>query len=181
MKKLKNDKGVAIMTVLFFLVIVTIMAVGAITLATVQVRVSGGMVLMEQRRAAAEGTLYSFYPLVQDVVYAGSWKPTINNSYTPFVQTGTNPSFTDKLRDPAFWNLDDKVDNSSERNINNFVINGFTNAVDIDVLGSATGSGGSIEASRGYSAPANVLQGFQFTVLNGRQRICQVIWLPLMY
>lgn len=170
---LRNDKGVAIMTVMFFLIIVTILAVGAITLSTVQVVVSGGYARAEMQRSAQEGTMNFAYQLVRDHHYAQNPKDV--QAYDFYVQT-TVPTLWNEVRDQQSLHFSDSV--NATPNVTTSVGN-YTVDIDIDALGSAVSPGGSIEASSGYLRTGAQMNGFRITVLNpvNGSTMTQVIWL----
>jgi len=183
MKRLKNNKGVAILTVLFVLVIVTLLATGAIMLATVQVKVSGTVAQMESARSTAEGAVNYVIPLIQSIHYEGQ----IPAAYSTLVSTATTtiwPGLLAELTLPAQMNHVDKVEDASP-NIKWDNLGGFVVALDIDTIGAALMPGGSVEASWGYhkGGESPLVSGYRIaaraTTPGGRytSNMCQVIWL----
>ena len=67
-----NRKGVALLSTLFFLVIVTVVATGALMLSTVQMKVAGSVARWEGAFFASEGAISMLYPLAKDMLYSGA-------------------------------------------------------------------------------------------------------------
>ncbi len=147
MRTIADEKGVALITALFFLVIVTALASGALMLATVQVQVAGNLSQWERAYAAAEGCEDYAYPLVIGLHFDGSL-PVDYSAYSGSdlvneiakLQTTNDPDATDLTCRAGAYNV----------------------GVDLDVVGSVTVSGSSIGASEKYSKGA--LSGAAMTV-----------------
>lgn len=73
--KYNKQKGIALVTALFFLVIVTALVTAAIMLATVQVKVAGSVARWEEAFAAAEGGVNYVAPLIQSIHYGQGIPP----------------------------------------------------------------------------------------------------------
>jgi Tfp pilus assembly protein PilX len=59
----RDERGAALVTTLFFLIIVTLLAAGSLMLSTVQIKVSGSVARWESAFAATERTLKEgFFP-----------------------------------------------------------------------------------------------------------------------
>ncbi len=66
-----NQQGVALISTLFFLVIVTVVASGALMLSTVQTKVAGSIARWEGAFFASEAAFSSFYAKLKDELYEG--------------------------------------------------------------------------------------------------------------
>lgn len=135
MRTITDEKGVALITALFFLVIVTALATGALMLATVQVQVAGGMSRWERAYAAAEGCEDYVYPLLVGLHFDNR-VPTEYSAYSGSYLVGEISSGL-----------------TNDKDASNLVchIGAYDVNVDIDVLGSITVSGSSIGVSEKYS------------------------------
>jgi hypothetical protein len=183
MKLTKNNKGAALLAMLFTLVIVTALAAGAIMLATVQIKVAGGMGALERGRVRSEGDINYVIPLIQTVHYEGRIPP----AYVPIVQgpdVGLQPRLVFELLTPTQWNNSDQANGPANNATGPNVImalGGATENIDIDAIGAANTPGGSIEASLAYHKPNSILSGYRITAISvaGRytSNMCQVIWL----
>jgi hypothetical protein len=182
---IKNKKGVAILTVLFFLVIVTLLATGAIMLATVQLKVSGSIAQMESARSTAEGAINYIIPLVESVHHDEGIPAAYNLIVvsTPTPTTSPDPRLVFELTDPGQRFQNDVFDASP--NINFPTLDGFTVTADVDALDTSYQAGGLAEGSCAYCAAANLsmYKAFKITARasspGGRYSsvMQQVIWL----
>jgi hypothetical protein len=175
MKKMNNDKGFAIMTVLFFLVIVTILAVAAITLQAVQLRVAGTSARLEMSRVAENGGVNLLIPLVQEIYYNGKTPVSYSTKYVNV----TAPTLDLELTDPQYLQYKDSVHDATP-NIGSISIGNTSMIADVDSLGAGFMAGGSTEASQGYYKPAATINGFKIVISNANNQAdqtCQVIWL----
>lgn len=139
MRTIASQKGVALITALFFLVMVSALAAGAIMLATVQVKVAGGMSCWETAYAAAEaGEAYAIPLLVgvnfDETVPAayGGGIDLVDEKWNDWDSVDNNPDLTYTLPDHAGYQSD------------------FTVNVDIDPVGTLQMAGFSIEESIHY-------------------------------
>src|SRR5512138_2951390 len=67
-----NKRGVALISTLFFLIIVTMLASGAIVLSTVQMKVASSITRWERGLSAAEGAVSYVLPLLQYAHFDGT-------------------------------------------------------------------------------------------------------------
>lgn len=174
----KQQKGIAMIAALFFLVVVTALATIAITLATVQVKVAGGVSCWETALAAAEGGINYVAPLIQNVVYSGG---TIPDIYSASVTSAA--VFSSKMTQPTLWNILGDVNNSPDVTMS---LPGLLYPVKITVMPSGVGvqPGGAIEAAWAYhgnTGSSGLVSGF--TIVSRACPVCanaevqQVFWL----
>lgn len=134
MRGIADEKGVALITALFFLVIVSALAAGALMLATVQVQVSGSVARMERVYAAAEACESYVYPLLTSVHY-GSGVP----AEYPQSAITRDPTLEMDRSKGIVWSSGDP-DNLICTALENFTAN-----VDIDKIGTTDTGGGNID------------------------------------
>ncbi len=187
LKTLQNTKGIALMTTLFFLIIVTTLATGAIMLSTVQMKVSGSIARWESALSCAEGGISYSIQLLQYVHY----ESTIPQSYcaafapvSPCVPAGTIHTLVSELqtsiesRDPE--NL--RLPAGSVMNCGRLDV-----SIDIGATGTAVAAcGGAIEPAWAYHNAAyssGMMRAYRITSTattpagTTRARINQVFWL----
>lgn len=80
--KITDGRGVALITALFFLVIITILAVGTLIVATTQINVAGSMARWEASFDASEGGADFVIPLIKSLYY----DRIIPSIYQPYVK-----------------------------------------------------------------------------------------------
>lgn len=200
---IKNIKGVAMITVLFFLIIVTALATGAIMIATVQIKVAGSIAQLESARSTAEGAINYIIPLVQSVhfdrIIPAGYASIVVSTPTPSAPYDTIPRLVYELTDPSQRNNNDVVDSADGTNVNPnvtltwarftgetlFDMAGFTVDMDIDSIGTALMPGGTVEPSWAYhkGGESPLVSGYRITARastpSGRytSKMCQAIWL----
>lgn len=190
-----NQKGAALVTTLFFLIVVTLLAAGSLMLATVQVKVSGSVARWESSLVSSEGGIGYVIPLIQ---YA-HFESKIPAGYCYYLNRGCPPppAVPDLIEqmhgNPA--NPDGDGDPSSPTYIAPDItipagspasLNGLEMDVDIDLYGTAITSGAGIEASWAYhgssygssTVTAYKVTGTVRTSAGGsRGRVNQILWL----
>lgn len=152
----KNQKGIALVTMLFFLVIVTALATGAIMLATVQVKVAGSVACWESALAAAEGGVGYVIPLIQSIQYS----QVIPTEFAANVNN-TNPSLVDRMTLPDNWNATGSP--TTNPNVTK-IIGGFSVQIVITPVGTVYTAGGAIEpgwAYHGGAAGNSLMTGYE--------------------
>ncbi len=179
--KAMNNKGVALITTLFFLVIVTALAAGAILIATVQVRVSGSIARWEGALAAAEAGVDYIVPAVMNARYS----QTVPALYTAI----TNTNFVSEITAPAYLNAPlpaNLLTNSDAVLAGSNGIGGFNVTVNVRSIGTTYVAGGSIEpawAYHGGAASNSLVNGYEIFSNAGsadnsvNAQVTQVIWL----
>ena len=183
---LKNKKGVALVSTLFFLIIVTMLATGAIMLSTVQMKVASSMSRWDRGLAAAEGGINYVIPLLQYAHFdssipsqyctaltaAGNSCVVLPNTFLAELQTDTEDIDSADLRIAAAAAPSLSAD--------------FDLSIDIDMIGTSFTSGGGVESSWAYHGSAyssSLLKAYRVksvaTVPGGSSRtaVCQVVWL----
>jgi hypothetical protein len=145
MTSIQSDKGAALIAVLFFLVIITIMAMGTIFINATQVKVAGSMARWEITLSAADGGTDDAIPLTRWVHY----ESIIPDRY---VEQVLDTALADELTNPDSRYDPDTVENNPDIS---YEMNGYQVDVDIDAMGLVTlgnGGGQSDEFAWGYSA-----------------------------
>jgi Tfp pilus assembly protein PilX len=190
MQKILNDKrGVALISTLFFLIIVTMLATGAIMLSTVQMKVASSISRWERGLAAAEGGVSYVIPLLQYAHFDGS----IPNQYCtaiaaanplkPCVIPPNIPDFVLELQmsseDKDYANLHIPAGTSAS-------FYEFDTDIDIDAVGTSILGGGGVEASWAYHGSAyssSMIKAFRIKSIatspggSSRTAFCQIVWL----
>ncbi len=143
-----NEKGVALMSSLFFLIIVTLLAAGALMLSTVQIKVSASIARWESAFAAAEGGADYVLPLIQSVMY----KNAIPQVYDPVISDAA--AVITHLTDATY-----SIDPSLSPDVllpasSQYSINGFDGSIRLESGASGLTAGGAIEASWAYHGGA---------------------------
>jgi len=152
----KNQKGIALVTMLFFLIIVTALATGAIMLATVQVKVAGSVACWESALAGAEGGVDYVIPLIQSVQYG----QVIPDEFAASVNI-TDPTLVDRLTDPDNWNATGNL--TANPNVT-IIVGGFSVPIVITTIGTVYTAGGAIEpgwAYHGGAAGNSLMTGYE--------------------
>lgn len=176
MNMLKRQNGVALITVLFFLIIITILAAGSIMISSTQLTVSGGLLMHEATFYAAEGGMDFVIPLVKSIYY----DQVVPAAFTPFVKDDVAniiKEFTDpqeKYDVDTFYPLPDTdtfpVPDASTTPATGpdivLTINGAQVEVDVDYMGMVSGTEGSdimqaMYYSAGKAAKSNMYIGFE--------------------
>ena len=186
---MNNKKGVALVSTLFFLIIVTMLATGAIMLATVQMKVASSMSRWERGLSAAEGGVNYVIPLLQYAHFDSS-VPTqyctglaAANPPAPCVVPpnvhGLIQEFSRSVADIDEEDLRIAAGPAS-------VSQDFDLSIDLDMVGSSIMAGGGVESSWAYHGSAyssSMLRAYRVrsvaTVPGGSSRtaVCQVVWL----
>jgi Tfp pilus assembly protein PilX len=183
---MKNKKGVALMSTLFFLIIVTMIATGAIVLSTVQMKVASSITRWERGLYAAEGGINYSIPLLQyahfDNVVPSQYCASMAVD-SPCVAPPAINNFALELQQ------DVARDDTADLNIpagGSTAFSSYDMTIDIDNIGTSVTSGGGIEASWAYHGSAyssSMLKAYRVkataTTPGGSTRtsVCQVIWL----
>jgi hypothetical protein len=192
LKIMRNRKGVALMSSLFFLIIVTVLASAAILLSTVQMKVASSVAVWESGLAVAEGAVNYVLPLLQYVHF----ESTIPNPYcadlgtaSPCSMSVAGLSLINELQTTTDYK-DADVPGKLEENLhispsaNRF--DGMDVGIDIDAVGSSVMAGGGIEASWAYHGGAyssSLVKAYRVSVTaatpsgSSRARINQILWL----
>jgi hypothetical protein len=183
-----GQNGVALMSSLFFLIIVTVLASTAIMLSTVQMKVASSVARWESGLAVAEGAVNYVIPLIQYIHYESRIpNETDPNGYcatlVPACVAGTAHPLITELQTTF---EDDDVENLHILPSSTLNFNGLDVSIDIDSVGSSLMAGGGIEASWAYHGGAyssSMLKAYKVTVTastltgSSRARMNQVIWL----
>lgn len=176
MNKLKRQSGVALITVLFFLIIITILATGTIMISATQVTVSGGLLRREMTFNAAEGGIDFVIPLVKSIYYDNivpdTYKPFVKDDIVNIIKEFTEPD--SKYDIDTFYPLPDTdtlpgPDASTTPGTGPDVVLTINNAqveIDIDYMGMVTGDEGADIVQIGYyssgkAAKSNLYVGFE--------------------
>jgi len=188
LKTLHNKKGIALMTTLFFLIIVTTLATGAIMLSTVQMKVSGSIARWESALSCAEGGISYSIQLLQYVHYESK----IPQAYCAAFATTTSPCVPAGTIHTLVSELQTSIESSDVENLRlpaGSVMNcgGLDVSIDIDATGTAVAAGGgAIEPAWAYHNAAyssGMMRAYRITSTattpagTTRARINQVFWL----
>jgi Tfp pilus assembly protein PilX len=184
LRTMNNNKGVALISTLFFLIIVTMFATGAIILSTVQLKVASSISRWERGLSVAEGSISYVIPLLQ---YA-HFDNTVPSQYCGYLTSPCVPP-------PAINALVSEFTSSIESNdtANLFIpaggVTAFKNydvSIDIDAIGTSIMAGGGVEASWAYHGGAyssSLLKAYRVKSVvttpnnSSRTSVCQVVWL----
>ncbi|MEK6744789.1 MAG: hypothetical protein AABZ15_14330 [Nitrospirota bacterium] len=184
---MNNKKGVALVSTLFFLIIVTMLATGAIMLSTVQMKVASSMSRWERGLSEAEGGINYAIPLLQEAHFGNS----IPSQYCTALAS-VAPCVVWPNIHPLVSELQTEVESKDLENLRiaaapaPSLSQNFDISIDIDVVGTTMGSGGGAEASWAYHGnqySSSMLKAFRVksvaTVAGGTSRtaVCQIVWL----
>ena len=179
-----KQKGVALMSSLFFLIIVTVLASMAITLSTVQMKVASSVARWESGLAVAEGAVNYVIPLIQYIHY----ESRIPNQYcatlsSPCVPAGQPHDLVTELQTTIEYKDLENLHILPSSALN---FDGLDVSIDIDSIGTSVIAGGGIEASWAYHGGAyssSLLKAYKISVTaatpsgSSRARMNQVLWL----
>lgn len=176
MNMLKRQNGVALITVLFFLIIITILAAGTIMISSTQLTVSGGLLRHEATFHAAEGGIDFVIPLVKSIYY----DHVIPDTFMPFVKDDVNNIIKEFTDPQALYDVDTlyplpdtdtlPIPDASSTPATGpdviLTINGAQVEIDIDYMGMVVGTEGSdimqtMYYSAGKAAKSNMYVGFE--------------------
>lgn len=178
-----GQKGAALMSTLFFLVITTAIAMSALMLATVQVKVASSVARWEAAYSAADGGINYAMPMIKYAHFDGFIPP----QFCAFIVGGCGlpgapPPFVTELQ-TDLYNID-----SSNIIIPANLARGLEYDVNIDVdpIGTSISAGSGIEASWAYHGGAygsGLYRAYRVTseaatpTGSSRARLQQVLWL----
>lgn len=129
MKNSNNQKGVALVTVLYFLVIITVLATGTIMVATTQVKVAGSMAKWESTFNAAEAGIDYTMNLTKWAYY----EHTIPSYYSDQIN---DSSLIEELTEPKAYDTDTVSGPTGTTGPDiSFQDNGYQVNVDVDATG----------------------------------------------
>jgi len=187
----KSQKGVALMSSLFFLVIVTVLATTAIMLSTVQMKVASSVARWEGGLAVAEGAVNYVLPLIQYIHYESRIPSAFCATLaSPCVPAGGAPH--ELITELQTVIEDNRPQDSEDLHIPPSFTDPpqfpgpFEVSIDIDSVGSSLMAGGGIEASWAYHGSAyssSLLKAYKVSVSaatpsgRSRARMQQVLWL----
>ena len=181
-RKTRAQRGVALVSTLFFLVIMTVLAAGALMLSTVQMKVAGSVAWWESAYAAAQGCLNYSIPIIKFAHYDAYIPPEFCPDLTDGCVPKAEPDFllfVDEVQNPANQHHIDRED------IRLAGINGLNCSIDVDSIGATVMPGGQIElpwAYHGGAYSSGMMVGYRanstaatpsFTVRGQTQ---QIIW-----
>lgn len=198
---LKEEKGVALVTVLFFLIIITILAAGTIIVSTTQVTVAGSIIRRDMSFNAAEGGIDFVIPLIKSVYYDG----VVPASYASYVKDNVDNFISELQASTDVFSLDthyrlpdtDAYPGPDETTTPEsgpdvvLNINGNQVEVDIDYIGVMNPSAGIYTTdifsvgyySQGHAARRGYMAGFvvdsRSTTPKTKSEVIQVIGIPV--
>jgi Tfp pilus assembly protein PilX len=185
-KILNNKRGVALVSTLFFLIIVTMLATGAIMLSTVQMKVASSISRWERGLAAAEGGVSYVIPLLQYAHFDSS----IPNQYCTALAP-VSPCVIPPNIHPLITELQMEPEKDDHANLHipagtSASFYEFDMDIDIDTVGTSILGGGGVESSWAYHGSAyssSMIKAFRIksvaTIPGGSTRtaFCQIVWL----
>jgi hypothetical protein len=185
-KILNNKRGVALMSTLFFLIIVTMLATGAIMLSTVQMKVASSITRWERGLTCAEGAVSYVIPLLQYAHFDSSIPIQYCTALAPVspcvVPPNVHPLIAELQTEPEKDDLANLIIPAGSV----AATNDCDVAIDIDAVGTSILGGGGVEASWAYHGSAyssSMIKAFRVkgvcTSPGGRTRTsyCQIVWL----
>lgn len=149
----RNQNGVAMLTVMLLLLIMTVIGIAAITVTGLENRMAGYLRTGEAAASAAESCLGTAVNIIQQTIDAGS----LPAAYSPNpVPAGANAV---TLNQEIMGQSDNNPDMPATApntavQVNNFVVNG-----DIDRLYAKAKAGGSLQFAAGYEGTASGAAG----------------------
>jgi len=160
---LRNDDGVAMLTILMLTVILTVIGIAAISTTSQDLKVAGGERLRATGVNAAEACMSSAVQIIQQTLQNGAVPTTLLGAANPFIATdpaglgtaaGQNPiqaeimGQSDKNPDTADFNASGVAPNAV------LTLTGYSVNMDIDRLYAKPKAGGSLQFAAGYEGTA---------------------------
>lgn len=183
-----GQKGVALISSLFFLIIVTVLASAAIMLSTVQMKVAFSISRWESGFASTEGAIHYVIPLIQGLHYSPTRIPP------HYCKVLTEPCVGLDTSHPLYLELSGggaDIESNDPQDLHiaasdSLNFDGLDMSIDIDQVGVSFQAGGGIEASWAYhgsSYGSSLMKGYKVTATaatatgSSRSVQNQVIWL----
>src|SRR3989449_1351433 len=160
---LRNEDGVAMLTILMLAVILTVIGIAAISTTSQDLKVAGGEKLRATGVNAAEACMSSAVQIIQQTLQNGAVPATLLGAANPFIATnaaglgtaaGKNPTpaevmgQSDKNPDTADFNAPGVAPNAV------LTLTGYSVNMDIDRLYAKPKAGGSLQFAAGYEGTA---------------------------
>ncbi len=152
-----NQKGVALLTILLLLVVMTIIGIMAITVTGLENRLAGYGRTAEAAKGAAEACLDAGIKIIQGTIDNGALPATYLSNATPAGPVPLSNSAT--LQAEIMGQSDNNADNPDVAPNTVMTINGFTVNGDIDRLYALPKAGGSLQFAGGYEGTAGGASG----------------------
>lgn len=161
MKRLRNEDGVILITVILLMAIVALLGVIAINTSTIDVQISGNQRRSSIAFGGSEAGTDLAQPIIERTIAAGSLEPTTISGGTvdPSPLAGVN--LADEITGGNDYNADTPYANP-DLSVN---VGNATVKVDIDRLYSYTLPGGALEFASGYEGTGAAAAGGGIGVL----------------
>ena len=152
MRLLRDQQGVALLTVMMLMLVMGVVGIASISLTALDNRMAGFMRIGEAATGAAEGCLDSAVKILHDTIQQAQVDPAFDSPGGPVVNRATLQA---EILGQNDNNADDpSVAPNTTANVNNFVVSG-----DIDRLYAQGKAGGSLQFAAGYEGTAGGAAG----------------------
>jgi Tfp pilus assembly protein PilX len=163
MNPLRNQKGIALLTVLLVLVIMTVIGIAAITVTGFENRIAGFSRTAESATTAAESCLGTAVNIIQHTIDQGSLPAAFLDNATPVGPVPQGNAVI--LNQEILGQSNNNADEATVAPNTLAVIGGFTVRGDIDRLYAKPKSGGSLQFASGYEGTAGGAAGGGIDIL----------------
>ena len=147
-----GEDGVALLTVLLIMAIMTILGIAAITVTGLENRIAGFLRTGESAATAAESCVGTAVNLIQQTMDQGSVPNAFLSNATPLGPVPSTNQVT--LGQEIMGQSDNNADDFSTAPNTTMTVNGFTVNGDIDRLYAKPKAGGSLQFASGYEGTA---------------------------
>lgn len=145
----KDQQGVTMLTVMMFMIILTVIGIGSLTISGLENRIAGFSRTAEAASAAAESCVGTAVNVIQQTLYAG----TLPNAFSPTPVTAANAGAAGYglLQQEIMGQRDNDADTTATASADtSVIIGGYAVNGDIDRLYVAPIPGASIEFGAAY-------------------------------
>lgn len=152
----EDEQGMALMTVMVLMLILTVLGIAALTVTGMEIRVAGFQRTTEVSADAAESCVSSSVKIIQQTIEQGSVPTALVSAAGPVLagaETSANPSLSMEIRgEPGAENYSDTVNGTTGVSGPDYsqTVNGYTVLGDIDRLYLQAKSGSGTQSAAGY-------------------------------
>jgi Tfp pilus assembly protein PilX len=156
-RRLASEQGVALLTVLLLMVILTMIGIATITVTGLENRMAGNVRTSESGTSAAEACVGTAVNIIQQTIDAAQLPAAFLNNANPAGPVPQGNSAT--LQAEIMGQSDNNADTADSNPNTSVLVNNFTVNGDIDRLYAVPKSGGSLQFAAGYEGTAGGAAG----------------------
>jgi Tfp pilus assembly protein PilX len=152
-----GQQGMALLTVMLLMVILTMIGIGTITMTGMESRIAGNVRSSESATTAADGCVGTAVNIIQQTIDAGTLPAAFLSNANPAgpVPQGNSATLQAEIMGQSDNNADTPAGSpNTSAQVNNFTVNG-----DIDRLYAVPKAGGSMQFAAGYEGSAGGTAG----------------------